>query len=132
VAHTLTNSPSDQAQLAPLLDAIKANLGKNPEKHRPMRAIARKPIFARSSDAGSRATSPPDGKSTAPKRPRQKEAQIRHAHRQNEHKAQARRLSKPDRLRKQIVEPVFGQIKQARGVPQFLLRSIDKVKPMGY
>ncbi|MDE5446541.1 transposase [Bradyrhizobium hipponense] len=33
------------------------------------------------------------------------------------------------RLRKQIVEPVFGQIKQARGFRQFLLRGIDKVKP---
>ncbi len=32
------------------------------------------------------------------------------------------------RLRKQIVEPVFGQIKQARGFRQFLLRSIEKVK----
>ncbi|MGY3629573.1 hypothetical protein ACVWWI_006504 [Bradyrhizobium sp. USDA 3686] len=32
------------------------------------------------------------------------------------------------RLRKQIAEPVFGQIKQARGFRQFLLRSIDKVK----
>jgi hypothetical protein len=31
-------------------------------------------------------------------------------------------------LRKQIVEPVFGQIKQARGFRQFLLRGIDKVK----
>ncbi|MCK1718243.1 transposase [Bradyrhizobium sp. 141] len=31
-------------------------------------------------------------------------------------------------MRKQIVEPVFGQIKQARGFRQFLLRSIDKVK----
>jgi Transposase DDE domain len=31
------------------------------------------------------------------------------------------------RLRKQIVEPVFGQIKAARGVRQFLLRGIDKV-----
>ena len=31
------------------------------------------------------------------------------------------------RLRKQIVEPVFGQIKQARGFRQFLLRGIDKV-----
>jgi len=29
------------------------------------------------------------------------------------------------RLRKQIVEPVFGQIKQARGFRQFLLRGID-------
>lgn len=32
------------------------------------------------------------------------------------------------RLRKQVVEPVFGQIKQARGFCQFLLRGIEKVK----
>jgi hypothetical protein len=34
----------------------------------------------------------------------------------------------PYRLRKQTVEPVFGQIKQARGFRQFLLRGLDKVK----
>jgi hypothetical protein len=27
-----------------------------------------------------------------------------------------------------IVEPVFGQIKQARGFRQFLLRSVEKVR----
>jgi hypothetical protein len=32
------------------------------------------------------------------------------------------------RLRKQIVEPVFGHIKQARGFRQFLLPGIDNVK----
>ena len=32
------------------------------------------------------------------------------------------------RLRKQIVEPVFGQIKQARGFRQFLLRGLEAVK----
>lgn len=31
-------------------------------------------------------------------------------------------------LRKEIVEPVFGQIKQARGFRQFLLRGVTKVK----
>jgi transposase len=31
-------------------------------------------------------------------------------------------------LRKQIVEPVFGQIKQGRGLRQFLLRGIEKVR----
>jgi transposase len=36
--------------------------------------------------------------------------------------------SGPYRLRKQTVEPVFGQIKQARGFRQFLLRGLDKVK----
>jgi transposase len=32
------------------------------------------------------------------------------------------------RLRKQLPEPVFGQIKQARGFRQFLLRGLDKVQ----
>ncbi len=31
------------------------------------------------------------------------------------------------RLRKQVVEPVFGQIKQARGFRQFLLRGQSQV-----
>ena len=33
----------------------------------------------------------------------------------------------PYRLRKQVVEPVFGQIKQAMGFRQFLLRGLAKV-----
>ena len=32
------------------------------------------------------------------------------------------------RLGKQIVEPVFGQIKQAKGFRQFLLRGVEKVR----
>lgn len=31
------------------------------------------------------------------------------------------------RLRKQTVEPVFGQIKHARGFSQFLMRGLNKV-----
>ena len=31
-------------------------------------------------------------------------------------------------MRKQIAEPVFGQIKQERGFRQFLLRSVEKVR----
>ena len=34
----------------------------------------------------------------------------------------------PYRLRKQVVEPVFGQIKQAMGFRQFLLRGLAKVQ----
>jgi hypothetical protein len=33
----------------------------------------------------------------------------------------------PHRLRKQLPEPVFGQIKQARGFRQFLLCGVEKV-----
>jgi len=32
------------------------------------------------------------------------------------------------RLRKQVVEPVFGQVKQARGFRQFLMRGLDQVR----
>ena len=32
------------------------------------------------------------------------------------------------KLSKQIVEPVFGQIKQARGFRQFLLRGVEEVR----
>jgi hypothetical protein len=32
------------------------------------------------------------------------------------------------RLRKQVVEPLFGQIKQARGFRQMLLRGLAKVR----
>ena len=32
------------------------------------------------------------------------------------------------RLRKQVVEPVFGQIKHARGFRQFLLRGLEQVR----
>src|SRR5712671_3821098 len=39
-----------------------------------------------------------------------------------------RMFETPYRLRKQVVEPVFGQIKQARGFRQFLLRGVDKVR----
>src|SRR5438128_8417193 len=35
----------------------------------------------------------------------------------------------PYRLRKQLPEPVFGQIKQARGFRQFLLRGFAKCAP---
>ena len=40
---------------------------------------------------------------------------------------QGRRTRRPYRLRKQLPEPVFGQIKQARGFRQFLLRGFEKV-----
>ncbi|MCK1718244.1 transposase, partial [Bradyrhizobium sp. 141] len=72
VAHTLTNSPSDQAQLAPLLDAIKANLGKNPDEASADAGYCSQANLRTLIRRGSRATSPPDGKSTAPRRPRQK------------------------------------------------------------
>jgi len=128
VAHTLTNSSSDQAQLAPLLDRTRANLGRNPDEV--------------SADAGD--CSAANLRTVKRRRIDGYIATGRQKH--GTRSATAKRLLAPGsliakmstklkragyrsryRLRKQIVEPVFGQIKQARGFRQFLLRGIVKV-----
>lgn len=129
VAQTLTNSSSDQAQLAPLLDGIRANLGRNPREvsadagycsDANLGTLSRRRIRAYiatgrqkhgTSSATAKKASPP-GSLIARMSRKLKRAGYRSRY----------------RLRKQIVEPVFGQIKQARGFRQFLLRGIDKVK----
>jgi transposase len=129
VAHTLTNNGSDQAQFAPLLDGIKANLKRNPDEV--------------SADAGY--CSAANLRTLSRRRIKGYIATGRQKH--GTKAATAKRSAKPGsllarmtirlrraghrsryRLRKQVVEPVFGQIKQARGFRQFLLRGIEKVK----
>lgn len=129
VAHGLTNASNDQAQLAPLLDGIRANLGTNPDEvsadagycsDANLRTIKRRRIagyiatgrqkHGTKSATSKKAAKP--GSLIAKMSAKLKRAGYRSRY----------------RLRKQIVEPVFGQIKQARGFRQFLLRSIEKVR----
>jgi transposase len=129
VAQTLTSSSSDQAQLAPLLDGIRANLGTNPDEvsadagycsDANLRTIKRRRIEGyiatgrqkHGTRSATAKTASRPGSLIARMSTRLKRAGYRSRY----------------RLRKQIVEPVFGQIKQARGFRQFLLRGIDKVK----
>lgn len=129
VAHGLTDASNDQAQLAPLLDGIRANLGTNPDEvsadagycsDANLRTIKRRRIAGyiatgRQKHGTKSATSK---KAAKPGSPIAKmSAKLKRAGYRSRY-----------RLRKQIVEPVFGQIKQARGFRQFLLRSIEKVK----
>lgn len=124
VAHGLTPSMSDQNQFVPLIDGIKDNLGHNPKEvsadagycsEANLSASAGRRISAYI--ATGRAKRPGDvkrkitGPLTRAMRDKLKRAGWRSRY----------------RLRKQIVEPVFGQIKQARGFRQFLLRGIEKV-----
>jgi transposase len=129
VAHGLTNSGSDQAQLAPLLAAVKANAGTNPEEvsadagycsDANLRAVARRHIAAYiATGRQHHGTAAAVGRRNAKPGSRiaRMAAKLKRAGRRSRY-----------RLRKQIVEPVFGQIKQARGFRQFLLRGIAKVK----
>ena len=125
VAHDLTQSMSDHNQLVPLMDGIKDNLACQPKEasadagylsEANLAALAERKISAYV--AAGRAKHPGEvkrritGPLTKAMRDKLKRAGWRSRY----------------RLRKQIVEPVFGQIKQARGFRQFLLRGFEKVR----
>jgi transposase len=125
VAHTLTQSMSDQDQLVPLIDGIKDNLGRTPKEasadagylsEANLAALAEREVSAYL--ATGRAKHPAGAK-------RNITGPLTQAMRDKLKRAGWRSRY---RFRKQIVEPVFGQIKQARGFRQFLLRGIENVK----
>ncbi len=113
VAHTLVNASTDQAQLAPLLTEIKANMGRNPDEVSAdagycsaanLRTLARRRIEAyvatgrqRHGTPGAVATRQPKPGIVARRQPSSKEP-----------------VAAADRWQKQC-RTVFGQIKQARG-----------------
>ncbi len=126
VAHGLTPSMSDHDQLVPLIDGIEANLGRKPKEASAdggylQRGQPCRPGRTRASSP----TSPPDGPSIPTEVKRKIGGPLTQAMRRKLKRAGWRSRY---RLRKQIVEPVFGQIKQARGFRQFLLRGVEKVR----
>ncbi len=125
VAHTLTQSMSDQDQLVPLIDGITETLGRKPKEasadagylsEANLAALAERKINGYV--ATGRAKHPDQAK-------RQIKAPLTLAMRDKLRRAGWRSRY---RLRKQTVEPVFGQVKEARGFRQFLLRGIEKVR----
>jgi transposase len=119
VAQLLTNNGSDTHQMEPLLDQIRENL------NRQAKEISADSAYCCAWNL---------------KRLRQRHIRGYVAIDRQKQKALSpwvqkmkQRLSKAGhrsryRLRKQTVEPVFGQIKFARGFRQFLLRGIEKVR----
>jgi transposase len=125
VAHGLTSSTSDQDQLVALIDGIEKNLGRKPAEASADAGYCSEANLAaldvrgiKAYVATGRAKHPADAK-------RRVGGELTQAMRRKLKRAGWRSRY---RLRKQIVEPVFGQIKQARGFRQFLLRGIDKVR----
>ncbi len=129
VAHTLSNNGSDQAQFAPLLDGIKTNLGRNPDEVSAdagycsaanLRTLSRRRIKGYIATGRQKHGS----KSATAKRPAEPGSLLARMSTKLRRAGHRSRY----RFRKQVVEPVFGQIKQAAGFRQFLLRGIEKVK----
>lgn len=129
VAHTLDNNGSDQNQFAPLLDTIKANLRRNPDEVSAdagycsaanLRTLSRRRIKGYIA-TGRQKHGSKSATAKRPAKPGSLLARMTTRLRRAGHRSRYR-------LRKQVVEPVFGQIKEARWFRQFLLRGIEKVK----
>jgi transposase len=124
VAHSLSNSPADAPCLIPLTDAVTRNMGKSPKEisadagycsEANLAALEERKISAYI--ATGQAKRPAiGGKVGGPLTQAMRRKLKLGGHRSRY------------RLRKQLPEPVFGQIKQARGFRQFLLRGLDKVR----
>jgi transposase len=125
VAHHLTNNAADQDALTPLLDAVTANTEATPAEVSADSGYCSEANLADLAERGIRGyvatgrAKHPDGGEERRRGP------LVSAMRQRLRRAGRRSRY---RLRKQVVEPVFGQIKGARGFQQFLLRGLEKVK----
>src|SRR5271156_6800117 len=125
VAHGLTQSMSDQDQLVALVDGIKKNLGRKPKEASADAGYCSEANLGALADRGIGAYIATGRAKHPAQAERKRGGPLTQAMRDKLKRAGWRSRY---RLRKQVVEPVFGQIKQARGFRQFLLRGFDKVK----
>jgi len=128
VAQGLTNQASDAHQLEPMLVHIRRNTGRQVRElsadagycsEHNLKALARRHVrgYVATGRQQHGEASAVGRRKTVPK------TQV-HAMKIRLQRAGYRSRY---RLRKQVVEPVFGQIKQARGFRQFLLRGLSQV-----
>jgi transposase len=136
IGQTVTAAANDKEQLLPMMDTVEQQSGQRPEE-----------VLADSGYCSEKNLEQLDSEEHPERRVVGYVATERHKH--GEYKEPCPRgplpkgASRVDRMRrklktkagkavyaarKAIVEPVFGQIKQARGFRQFLLRGIDKVR----
>ncbi len=131
VAAEVTNQPSDRAWAVPLVKEIEDNLGSLPKEASAdagyYSAKAVEELYALGVDP----FIPPDKTRhgvVLPAAPRGRIPSHLSAADRMRRKLRTKRGRRRYAWRMATVEPVFGQIKQARGFRQFLLRGIEKVK----
>lgn len=124
----VTNSGVDSGQLLPLLDEVAANLGEYPEQASADSGYCSEAnlagVAARRVDGYVAVGRQRHGAASATGDQPAREGPGRAAMRA---KLAAGGWDSPYHLRKQTVEPVFGQIKAARGFRQFLTRGLGNV-----
>jgi transposase len=130
VAAAVTQQANDKQQLVPMLEQVQAMTGKMPRQ-----ATADAGYFSEKNVtdpklAGMNLLVPPDRQkhgeplpsATGPPPP---EATVAERMRHKLRTPEGRAIYK---MRKAVVEPVFGQIKERRGFRRFLLRGLDRVE----
>ncbi|MEK7992325.1 MAG: IS1182 family transposase [Planctomycetota bacterium] len=131
VAADVAQSTNDSRQAQPMLRQVKANTGKTPSK-----ASMDAGYFSADNVEGLKKLRiegfiPPERQKheqPLPAAPRGRISTGSTLKDRMRRKLQTKRGRAIYAKRKTIVEPVFGQIKQARGFRQFLLRGLEKVK----
>lgn len=131
VAAEVTNQPSDRGQAEPMMDIVEANTGQLPRQMSADAGYFSSEAVKNLTAQGIDVYMPPNnirhrsGLSPAPRGRIPKGLSIIDRMRR---KLRTKKGQKCYGLRKELPEPVFGQIKQGRGFRQFLLRGLNKVK----
>ncbi len=130
VAAQVTNQPSDKTQALPMMKETESNTGSVPKEASADAGYFSASVIEGLSALGVDPFIPPDktrhGK-VVPPTPRGRIPRHLSPSDRMRRKLRTKRGRKRYALRMKTVEPVFGQIKQARGFRQFLLRGLDKV-----
>ena len=128
VAEGLTNAPNDKQQLVPMVTEIESQTGRRPRELSADSGYCSEDNLAELAERHIRGYI-----ATGRQKHGEASATLQSASQGGPHvQAMSTRLKRGGhhsryRLRKQTVEPVFGQIKGARGFRQFLLRGLEKV-----
>jgi hypothetical protein len=131
VAQAVTQDANDKKQVTPMFEAIEAQAGQTPTQlladsgycsEENLKAVEKKPIDVYIATARQK-----HGKKPSPCKRGPLPQGATHVDKMTR-KLQTKAGAAVYAARKSIVEPVFGQIKQARGFRQFLLRGIEKVR----
>jgi transposase len=127
VAAEVTQQPNDQQQLVPMAEAVVASTGRIAEVTLADAGYWGHVAIAKVIAMGSEVLVPPERHKhgVAPLAPLDDDVTPKGCMRDKLRSATGRALY---RLRKAIVEPVFGQIKQARGLRRFAMRGLAKVR----
>jgi transposase len=130
VAAEVTNKPTDRGQSEPMMEVVKINTGQLPRQMSADAGYFSGDAVKNLTSLGIDVCMPPNRighRFTLPPAPRGRIPKCLSTADRMRRKLRTKKGKERYGLRKELPEPVFGQIKQVRGFDQFLLRGSDKV-----